>query len=70
MPRPKSKPLTQQQISQIYDLYNNQQANYPLTPESKPPTMLSLARSYGVSISVIHRAIHNEAARRSRLLTT
>lgn len=68
MPRPKSKPLTQQQIAQIYDLYSSQQPN--LTAESKPPTMLSLARSYGVSISVIHRAIHNEAARRSRLLTT
>lgn len=66
MPRPKSKPLTQQQVSQIYDLYNNQQAS-SLVPESKPPTMLSLARSYGVSISVIHRAIHNEAARRGRL---
>lgn len=61
-PRHKSKPLTPEQLTLIYDAYTQ--------PPTQPPTlrlsMATLARTYRVSVSVIHRAIHTEAARRAK----
>lgn len=58
----RSKPLTPEQQAAIYDVYTR--AAGSLVPETVKPTMKSLALQYQVSVSVIHRAIHNEAYRR------
>lgn len=68
MPRPKSEPLTLAQQALIYAAYSCPSL-LPDQPLDQPAvTMASLAKQYKVSISVIHRAIHNEAFRRGEAI--